>query len=328
MPEAARHGPRELSGKLAEGVLPGLLRAIYVGRKTGVLSVTHGRDRGDIVFVHGHIVHGNTTVQRCHMGEAMVRHGLLTQPDLDRATLAVNRTGKRLGQALLDLGIIDKPRLEDALALHVREVLLCIFSWHEGAYAFGEKRPDDFRGYDQPLKLSTGEMILDAVRGVRDPDVVRYALGDVDQVLVLSTDPLLRFQRITMTPIDGFILSRVDGTLTAREILKITPVGREEAERSLFGLLCTGMAEYLQRREGKTAVATREEILEAGERLAIRDHFEVLEIKPEARRPRSRRPTSGWPSASIPTSSTIPPSPTCGRRSRQCSTGSARPTRC
>ena len=64
-------------------------------------------------------------------------------------------------------------------------------------------------------------MILEAVHGIQDPDVIRYALGDIDRVLALSTDPLLRFQNITLTPTDGFVLSRVDGTLSAREITQL-----------------------------------------------------------------------------------------------------------
>ena len=39
----------------------------------------------------------------------------------------------------------------------------------------------------------------------------------MDRILSLSTDPLLRFQAITLTPSDGYVLSRIDGTLSARE---------------------------------------------------------------------------------------------------------------
>jgi hypothetical protein len=97
---------------------------------------------------------------------------------------------------------------------------------------------------DFTLKLSTGEIILDAVRRVRDPDVVRYALGDLDRVLTLSNDPLLRFQRITLSPSDGYILSRIDGTLSTREVMQLLSLPGEEVQRSLFGLLCTGVVEH------------------------------------------------------------------------------------
>jgi curved DNA-binding protein CbpA len=88
-------------------------------------------------------------------------------------------------------------------------------------------------------------MILEAVRSVEDPDVVRYALGDIDRILGLSSDPLLRFQKVTLSPADGYVLSRVDGTLSAREIIQMNAMPAEETMKSLYGLLCTGILEYL-----------------------------------------------------------------------------------
>ncbi|MBI3932693.1 MAG: DnaJ domain-containing protein [Acidobacteria bacterium] len=269
----------ELSGALAEGALPAVLRALYVERRTGLLHVTHDADRGSVCFVEGHIVWGDTTVEECHMGETLVRHGLLGQEHLDRAGAVVTRTKKRLGEVLVEMGVLDGPGLEEALGLHVREVLRCVFSWAEGSYAFADHPPETFRGYDRALSLSTGEVILDAVWSVADPDVVRYALGDLDRVVVSTSDPLLRFQRITLTPTDGFILSRVDGTLTAREILEIAPVSLEEAHRSFYGLLCVGMIEYVTRAPRvpePSTDGTRDLVLDTYRHLATRNHFEVL----------------------------------------------------
>jgi curved DNA-binding protein CbpA len=98
---------------------------------------------------------------------------------------------------------------------------------------------------DVALLASTGDLILEATRSVQDPDVVRYNLGDLDRVLGLSSDPLLRFQRIALTPTDGFLLSRIDGTLSAREVMQLIPLPQEEVQRSLFGLLSTGVVEYV-----------------------------------------------------------------------------------
>jgi hypothetical protein len=70
-------------------------------------------------------------------------------------------------------------------------------------------------------------------------------LGDTSRILALSSQPLLRSQKIAFTPTDGFILSRIDGTLSALEVIKLVPLASEDTERSLFSLLCTGMVEYL-----------------------------------------------------------------------------------
>jgi tetratricopeptide (TPR) repeat protein len=279
--DAAR--PARLSkGSLSEGLLPGLLRELYVGRKTGLMSFTRGGERRSVRVVAGHIVHGEANVPDGRLGHTMLRHALVSRDDLARAAGIVSRTGKRLGVALRELGAIDQDRLDDALALHVRETLLEVFSWEQGCYFF-EAQPAAAAA-QLALKLSTGEMILEAVRHVRDPKVVRYNLGDLDRPLVLSTDPLLRFQRVALSPIDAYLCSRVDGVLTGREVLEITPVAAEQAERSLFGLLCVGMLEWLPAPAGVKAHegALREEILEAFRGANVHDHYQALGISPEA----------------------------------------------
>ena len=187
-----------MQGTLSEGVLPGLLRELYVGRRTGLLHFTQGQVRRSVRFRKGHLVHGDTNVKDERMGETLVHQGLLSAQDLKRATGFVLRDGKRLGAVLIEMGILDKERLEDAVALHVRELLLKVFSWTEGSYAFEEQDPSVDSDADITLKLSMGEMILEAVRRVEDSDVIRYALGDIDRVLGLASDPLLRFQRLTL----------------------------------------------------------------------------------------------------------------------------------
>ncbi|MGE0455408.1 MAG: DUF4388 domain-containing protein [Vicinamibacteria bacterium] len=234
-----------LQGPITEGLLPTLLRDLYVGRKTGTLVVRHDSTERSVRFRRGHIVHAGSNLNEEHLGELLVRLGLLDAKDFEDATAIVLRDKKRLGAALIEIGALDEDRLEDLLALHVREILLKLFTRHEGSYVFQEDESDLPGEDDRQLKLSTGEMILEAVRRVQDEDVVRFALGDPDRILGLSSDPLLRFQKITLTPVDGFLLSRVDGTLSAREVIELAPVPAEEAQKSLFGLLSTGTLEYL-----------------------------------------------------------------------------------
>ena len=232
-----------MNGDLAEGVVPDLLREIYVGRRNGVLTLARGEERQSLRFRRGHIVNSQTNVLEERLGEMLVRKGLLSDADLARATEIVVRDGRRLGEVLLELGTIDASGLESAVATHVHEALARVFAWPDGTYAFAEE-PEGEGGQELTLKVSTGDLILEAVQAVRDPDVVRYALGDMDRVLVLSNDPLLRFQKLTLSPADGFVLSRVDGVASVREIVQMIPLPSEETQKSLLGLLSTGVIEY------------------------------------------------------------------------------------
>jgi len=244
-----------MNGDLAEGVVPDLLREIYVGRRTGTLTLARGEQQQSLRFRRGHIVNAHTNVLEERLGELLVRRGLLAEADLARATEIVVREGRRLGEVLTELALIDENGLEDAVAIHVHEMLAKVFLWHEGSFAF-EDEPEDEAGQELTLKLSTGELILEAVQAVRDPDVVRFSLGDMDRVLALSSDPLLRFQKLTLSPEDGFVLSRVDGVTSAHEIVLMIPLPAERTQRSLLGLLSTGVVEFVGLRPSRKTVPT------------------------------------------------------------------------
>jgi hypothetical protein len=234
-----------MHGTLAEGVLPGLLRHVYVGRKTGVLHFTRGDERRSVRVQRGHVIHADTNVREERLGETLVRHGILTSAQLAAATETMARDHERLGPALIHIGAITRDGLEAALALHVREILTKVFTWSDGTYAFEEGEIEAPVAGEATLAVSTGELILEAVRRMQDPTAIRRALGNTERVLIPTTDAFFRFQRISLTPTDGYVLSRVDGTISAREVLQLIPLPPEEVERTLFGLLCVGLLEYL-----------------------------------------------------------------------------------
>jgi len=79
-------------------------------------------------------------------------------------------------------------------------------------------------------------------------------------------------------------MSRVDGLTTARGVIEIVPLPQLEVERSLFGLLCTGIIEYISsaapaRCPWNPSVSA---VLEAHKALHVRNHFDVLGLPPSA----------------------------------------------
>ena len=221
-----------------------LLREIYVRSKSGHLHFTHGQERRSLRIVSGQIIHGSSDVAGEHLGDVIVRYGLLSQADLDRAITVVLRDRKRLGAVLSELGLLDRKRLEEAVGLHVRELLFNVLDRTGGSHAF-EEAAEGLVEADLNSRLSTAEVIFEATRRMQDPELVSRALGDMNRVLVLSSSPLMQSQKLTLTPTDGFILSRIDGTLSAREVVSLIPLPPADTERSLFGLLCTGTVDYL-----------------------------------------------------------------------------------
>ena len=240
-PTAGPAGP--LTRRVHVGRLFELLREAYVGRRSGHLHFTVGVSRKSLRIRAGQIIDGTSDTAGEHLGDVLVRYGLLSQEDLERAVVKVLGERRRLGSVLLELGLLESARIQEAVGLHVREILFSVIESPEASYVFEEIAESSLEA-DLVCPLSTGEVILEATRRVQDPDLVRGALGDTGRMLVLSSNPLLRSQSIALSPTDGFVLSRIDGATSAREVASLVSLPAEDVERSLFGLLCTGIIDF------------------------------------------------------------------------------------
>jgi tetratricopeptide (TPR) repeat protein len=243
----------DLRGPLWEGVLPGVLRQLYVGRRTGLLVLSREAERRSVRFYVGNIANAETNVRDDRLGELLVRTGRLAEEHLKQATGIVLRDGRRLGQVLVAMGWLDPQGLREAIAVHVDTVLSGALEWADGQYEFREEIGRALDEDELTLPYATGDLILRACRSVRDPDVVRYRLGDIDRVVGFARDPLVRFQRLSLSAVEACVLSRVDGRSTGREIVVATRMTPEDVRASLFALLTTGVIEYLSVASGRIA---------------------------------------------------------------------------
>ena len=222
--------------------LLGLLRQAYVARRSGHLHISHGRERRGLLIRGAYVVQGRSDVAGEHLGDVLVRHGLLSQVDLDRAVAEVLAQRRPLGAVLAGLALIDESRLEEAVGWHVREILFAALdrpggtAWFEDLECGSAGMPEG----ELASGLPTSHVLLEAARRLKDPATVREALGDLDRKLVLAEDPRFREHPVALTPTDGFVLSRIDGAFSARQIVDLMPLSAEETERSLLVLLCTG----------------------------------------------------------------------------------------
>jgi hypothetical protein len=227
-------------------LLPEFLKEVYLGRRTGLLHVTCGESTGvSFRSVNGEVVSGSSTEERGRLGESMVRRGLISRADLERALVIVSRQGRRLAPVLRDLDLVDTPRLEQALAHHIREMLLTALLWDQAALLFEDQELPDAPKEDLTLRCSTAELILELVRRIPSPEIVRRGLGSLDRPLAAAPDPPARLDDLALGPADGHLLSRIDGAISARTIIETTPLPVEEVERSLLGLLFTGVVRYM-----------------------------------------------------------------------------------
>ena len=74
-----------------------LIRDIFVGGRTGHLHFTRAKEWRSLRFLKGQILHATSDVEGEHLGDVLVRYGLLTQDDLEQARKVVLAERKQLG---------------------------------------------------------------------------------------------------------------------------------------------------------------------------------------------------------------------------------------
>jgi len=211
-----------------------LLGRLYRERRTGVLSLGPGDQRLDIALRDGQIVGvlPPAGAPPAPAAAASEPEWTLPRPD-DSARLKLDRVLAEIGIRPAK-GRAKAPAPTPSLADWRERLLETLASGREPA-GFDERT--ELPAGVWPTAGTTEPLILEAVRRVRDADAVRAACGDLDQLLV-ATSTLAQDRTLTLT--EGYLLSRVDGLCTARQVLQLVPSDAGEAERTLLGLLLTG----------------------------------------------------------------------------------------
>lgn len=226
-------------------LLPEILKEVYLSQRNGLLHVTHGEAQG-VTFrsVNGEIVSGSSTAEKGRLGETMVRRGVISKADLEKALKVVTRQKRRLAPVLREMNLVDTAGLEEALAFHIRLMLFSALRWQECSVLFEDQELPDAPAEDLTLQCGTAELILELTRRIPDQDAVREALGDLGRPLVAAGQQPSSQLDGRMGPLEKELLARADGRTAARSIIEAARLPVDELERSLLGLLCTGLLQF------------------------------------------------------------------------------------
>src|SRR5262245_13682197 len=129
-----------LRGRLEEASVPELLRSVLSSAETGVLTFTNG-DVTKSIFMHqGKVVFARSNNPDERLGECLLLRGKITARHYLEASKLI-RPGRRLGAILVELGAIDSEDLLPSLEMHVRDILLDVFTWSHGDYELVMNQP-------------------------------------------------------------------------------------------------------------------------------------------------------------------------------------------
>jgi tetratricopeptide (TPR) repeat protein len=229
-----------IKGSLREASLPDVVQLLFLGRRTGCLSVASERNFGSIWFDDGWITFAGMVSRPDRLGERLVAAGRLRAEQLAQA-IAVQQAmpGQRLGAVLRQLGFLTPEDVEGEVRRQVEETIYTLFTWTSGTFSFeAGVQPD---APDAALRLNPDGLLLEGARRVDEWSVIAKKIPSLDAVFALEGEGRVGEDGdAALVETERRLLPLLDGSRTARDLMDVTGLTDFEVCRVLYGLLSAG----------------------------------------------------------------------------------------
>lgn len=265
-----------LEGTLRDFSLADIFQLIGLQRKTGVLTLRGKDDTVTVTFLDGKVVGADSLNRRLEnrLGTVLIRTGLLTQDQLNRALEIQKETLQRLGFILTHYGIISQDSLREAIQLQMMQIVYRLFRWKDGEYHFSQETTIEY-DRDNVVPISAESILMEGARmidewpiiekRIRSYDMVfRKKLTDQEIVAVgadeadeVDFDGSGRKRKsigdtIRISQEEKSIYDLVDGTVSVNDIVEAARLSEFDTNKALYELLTRDLIEEVR---GPTAAA-------------------------------------------------------------------------
>jgi len=206
------------AGSLAALTVAEVIQFVFTSLKSGVLLLSFGTEqeragprgerpdrlrRRSIYFRDGQVSFASSSESCDRLGTVLWRHGRVAWEVLERCGRMV-KSGRPLGQVLVDEGALSAADLYAGVALQVREILLAAFLEPDGEFAFLEGPHDEQNAVK--IQDRTRDLLLEGMKRVDEVERLLGEVGGRAAVLVRAVEPppgVGEFARRLMRACDG-----------------------------------------------------------------------------------------------------------------------------
>ena len=228
----------KLAGEIrSPGALCDVVALIAQSSWHGELHVLCEAGARSLFFDQGHLVGATTTVPDERIGETLYRFGVVTREQLDTAVQASAASGKRLGEAAVELDFVSAEELYPMMARQAEEVFYAALHVGGGMFYF-------FDRYDETImlhrhNLNAGGLLME---GARRMDEMRFFREKVPNDSFIPV-PQARDKKPPEDLVEVF--SQCDGKRTIAEIGRRTGQLEFEVTRAIFQLTNGGYVQMI-----------------------------------------------------------------------------------
>ncbi len=243
-----------LSGNLRT-MLPGdLLQWLSLGQKTGTLVISNKRVEKKIFFRSGRVISSASNDPREYLGQFLMSHGYLSEPELKKAMEVQQQSGILLGKILVMIDVINEPDLVRFMRLKAEEEIYDIFLWNDGDFFFVD---DELPQMEMiPLQVDVTGIIMEGTRRVDEWARIREIIPNEAVIPQLLKD----VDYTELEEVEEPIVRAIDGKRTIVELVLESRSSAFTVSSTVSALVRHGFAKLVDPSTQKLKKVTEEQV--------------------------------------------------------------------
>ena len=244
-----------LSGNLRT-MLPGdLLQWLSLGQKTGTLVISNQRVEKKIFFRNGRVISSASNDPREYLGQFLMSHGYLSEPELKKAMEVQQQSRILLGKILVMIEVITEPDLVRFMRLKAEEEIYDIFLWNDGEFYFVD---DELPQMEMiPLQVDVTGIIMEGTRRVDEWARIRETIPNEAVIPQL----LKEVDYTDLEEVEEPIVRAIDGKRTIADLVLESRSSAFTVSSTVSALVRHGFARLVDPTTQKLKKLTEEQLV-------------------------------------------------------------------
>lgn len=240
-----------LEGNVSDINLATFLMSIYKDKETGILVIDNGTFPKALYIKEGNVVFATSKCPDDRLGESLLRSGKITIRDFLQTSKQI-RPGRRMGEILVDAGILTPEEMVQGVINQLNEIIDSIFAHATGHYRL---ELDDFSTEDLiTLSIEMPTLLHNGMKKVKSWRMCNSVVGGPDQRLKRADELPAFFSTLDLNPDEEHLLSLTVGGMPVSSLLEASYLPQFETYNLLWIFVTLGLV----KKEGVAGKASEE----------------------------------------------------------------------
>ncbi len=270
---------------------PEIVAALHRQGKSGILEFKDEKSTYKIHFHKGSII---TVEGGEFLSQRLVDSGKIAPWDLELALeVAKGTKGKKLGQILVEMGLLKKEALINELNQKIKDTFTALFDLEKVQFNFYEEEIQPSMWSVIPTYTSA-DLILEGCRNMKNTLPITRMLRNPEFYLSISSDAKMIYQKAKLSEIEKKILSFLKVPKQIKDVVEWLGGERLASLKSIYGLIISGFLDINKEKpikeaqidfpqEQKAIPVTRGEVVDRFNKIGVGTYYEYLGLIPDAK---------------------------------------------